>query len=275
MNTRNTSAPCTSARSASIGGLAPSDVRTGSRVDHQPRLPRVGLRDRRRECDRRLERVDLAREARDQLLTGEQHDHRRRDDADPAARACIGQRLADAAERPPERQYSRTTISDDRRRRQHDQPERRRAHDHRGDVRHVAHIPVQVDVAAVQRRRGHVGVVADDEQHPDRGHPAQRRAGRRSEPAARGDHHQQDHGELDRQLAAPADRRCRPDVVEGQRRVEEHQRRDERSDRRKPDSGGPSTGPAHGLSATRRHSHRCRPGTSTRGSRARPPRTSC
>jgi hypothetical protein len=147
--------------------------RPGARVDHEPHLARVGLCDRCREGDCRLEWIDLGREAREHLLAGEHDDRCRRPRADPAARAGIGQRLADPAERPPEQQIQEDGNQHDPRGRHHDQPERRRAHDHRGDVRHVTHIPVQVDVAAVQRRRRDVGVVADDEQQPDHRQRAQ------------------------------------------------------------------------------------------------------
>ena len=57
------------------------------------------------------------------------------------------------------------------------------------DLRHVAHVPVQVDVPAVERRRGHVRVADDDQHDPDGAEPASAR--RDSDPSADGRRHRQ------------------------------------------------------------------------------------
>ena len=55
-----------------------------------------------------------------------------------------------------------------------DQPRLRDERQHRADVRHVPQVPIQVDVAPVERPRGHVGIAPDHQDDPEHPQPSQR-----------------------------------------------------------------------------------------------------
>ena len=93
MKIRKTSAPCTRARSAFIAGLARERRRSGQRAGDEPHLPRVRLRDRRRED------VCAGDACAPDALADEQHERRRRQRR-PSARRSRGSAMA-SRRRPP------------------------------------------------------------------------------------------------------------------------------------------------------------------------------
>ena len=192
-------------------------VRRAQRPGDQTGLAGVGLDHRRRE-----DRLGLEMPA--ELLGHEQADHHHPGHEDRRTLLRVERGGRDAAKRPSKHDIEKREHGGHRRDDADDQPERRRPGDHRGDVRHVADVPVQVDVAPVERRRGDVGVVAEHQDEPARGQPGDRGGREGAEPQLRGDDHDQQDTAFDRELAGPADHRRRPDILEGERDVEQRHR---------------------------------------------------
>ena len=207
-------------------------------IDGEPRLPPVGRADGRREPPQ--VRVEVAR-----VLGGEQRRHRDGQGAQHEPRGGHLDGLDHPGDRPPDRQVkqpdSHRRTEDGRR----DQPPWHRARKHRRDVRDEAQVPVEVDVAAVERLRRDIAVPSEHEDEPHDRHPPDGapRGQRHSAKRRRGAQQQCDR-QLDRQFARPAHRGRGPEALEGQRRVE-----DEKS----------------GREACNRHNHRI----STRNDHAR------
>ena len=96
---------------------------------------------------------------------------------------------------------------------------------HRRDGSDVPQIPIEVDRSPVERRRHHVDVAADDECHPYGGHAADQPRHGPSRSAPRHERQQQDgRRQLRRQVSVPLHARRGPDVVKGDRGVQEDQR---------------------------------------------------
>ena len=212
---------------AEDGAAAP-----GHLGDEQPCLPDDGVGDRRRKGRRQdaLLVVEPAQVV--HAAHAEQHDHddSQRPEHTPFRPAAHGG--VQRAERPSDQRVEHEREHDGRRDDEEHQPPRRDARQHGADRRHVAHVPEQVDGAAVERRRGHVRVPDDDQHGPHRAEPCERAPRERSEPRIGHRHRQHAHGQLHRQFAVPADRGCRPEVLEREGRVEHHERRRQRREPR-------------------------------------------
>ena len=189
----------------------------------EPGLPRVG---RRRPATRS---AGTAGHGGEEALAGEEQQRRRR----PAGPA-LGARRHGPSPSPIRPSAGRTHRVEDqperaRRRRGRDRPatsDAARA-EHGGDGGDVAHVPVQVDLAAVQRGRRDVRVPADDQHDPERCSGIAGRGGRAGPsrrlraPAA-----QNTRRHFDRHIAVPAHRRRRPEVAKRQRSVEDQRARE-------------------------------------------------
>src|SRR6185437_5706902 len=97
--------------------------------------------------------------------------------------ATIVRRGGDAPERPAEHVVEDCEDDDDRGGDADRAPDVRGLREERHDVRNEAEIPVEVDVAAEERGRRHVGVAAEHEEDPDRGDPPERGRGKDPAPA--------------------------------------------------------------------------------------------
>ncbi len=136
----------------------------------------------------------------------------------------IGGAVDDRGECPAQRQVEDRRHEDQRRQDGHDDPRRRYRREHGADGRQMRHVPVEIDGAAPHRLRGDVRVAANRERHPDPGQHAGHAHPARRDHAVQ-QHEQGSHAEyLERQIAAQAHERRRPDVDEGERGVQERQR---------------------------------------------------
>ena len=77
----------------------------------------------------------------------------------------------------------------------------------------MSEIPEEVDVTAVERPGGNVGVASDHENDPEPRQPTQGPAKSCFSPAPRQDRRERDGGQLDREIPGQSDAECRPDVA--------------------------------------------------------------
>ncbi len=196
--------------------------RARKRRGDELRLSRVGVRHRRG-------RHALDGPARARSLADEERHRQRGDARERTSLGGVRHRIGDEMERPSQAAIQQPEERDDGCDDEENQPPRRDARHHGDHVGHQTKIPVQVDVAAIERGRGDFRVASDDEHDPHSAQPAKHRARRWAEPARGAGEREETDRELDRQLATPMNGRCRPDVGERQRHVEKEQRCTERS----------------------------------------------
>ena len=154
------------------------------------------------------------------MLTEKQHRRGCGHRADQTAFSGARQSLANAGKCPSQQNVEQDERQRARCHREQDEPRSCNARQHRDDIGNVSKVPVEIDGAAIQGGSRHIGVPADDEQHPQTGQPSERWGRRFAEPSRSEHHDKQAHGQLDGQPGPPADGRRRPDVLERQRRVE-------------------------------------------------------
>ena len=214
------------------------------RLHHEPGLPRVHLRHRSWEQAPRFTKVVATEQP--CRLHREQHHAKCGHGAECPARRLVVEQRQHLAERPAHREVEQRQqqanghggdAADE-----HGLPGR--TEQHGGHVGQEAQVPVEVQLASPQRRRGDVDVAPQHEDDPRGAEPAHEVVVSRwslvvgpgslvvgprpADPPAGGgdDQRQQQHCEFHRRRAVPVDRWRRPPVAEGHRCVEEEQRDD-------------------------------------------------